>query len=173
MGGEKHTSAASGGAFRDKNLLKQGQLSVSCLLKAMLLDVSADPLRCDLVTYCPSTIAIFPAFPAPQAPLNAWELTKDGPGTHTLEPCDDVRDGVPGREGAKDMDMVRTHLHVLNGDVILLRNIGKELPHPLLYLALQHVSPVLGDLQKNKIPYIVEPLTGTSSQVLSTAERFL
>ncbi len=42
------------------------------------------------------------------------------------------------------MDMVRTHLHVLNGDVILLRNIGKELPHPLLYLALQHVSPVLG-----------------------------
>ena len=31
----------------------------------------------------------------------------------------------------------------------------------------------VGDLQKNKIPYIVEPLTGTSSQVLSTAERFL
>ena len=29
------------------------------------------------------------------------------------------------------------------------------------------------DLQKNKIPYIVEPLTGTSSQVLSTDERFL
>jgi len=110
----------------------------------MLLDVSADHLRCDLVTYCPSKIAIFPAFPAPQAPLNAWELTKDGPGTHTLEPCHDVRDGVPGREGAKDMAMVRTHLHVLNGDVILLRNIGKELPHPLLYLALQHVSPVLG-----------------------------
>ncbi len=42
------------------------------------------------------------------------------------------------------MDMVRTHLHFLNGDVILLRNIGKELPHPLLYLALQHVSPILG-----------------------------
>ncbi len=29
------------------------------------------------------------------------------------------------------------------------------------------------DLQKNKIPYIVAPLTGTSSQVLSTDERFL
>jgi hypothetical protein len=31
----------------------------------------------------------------------------------------------------------------------------------------------IGDLQKNKIPYIVEPLTGTSSQVLYTDERFL
>jgi hypothetical protein len=29
------------------------------------------------------------------------------------------------------------------------------------------------DLQKNKIPYIIEPLTGTSSQVLYTDERFL
>jgi hypothetical protein len=28
-------------------------------------------------------------------------------------------------------------------------------------------------LQKNKIPYIVAPLTGTSSQVLYTDERFL
>ena len=35
------------------------------------------------------------------------------------------------------------------------------------------VVEVIRDLQKNKIPYIVEPLTGTSSQVLSTAERFL
>ena len=34
-------------------------------------------------------------------------------------------------------------------------------------------TAVIRDLQKNKIPYIVEPLTGTSSQVLSTAERFL
>jgi hypothetical protein len=31
----------------------------------------------------------------------------------------------------------------------------------------------LRDLQKNKIPYIVAPLTGTSSQVLSTDDRFL
>src|SRR2546428_11822927 len=108
MGGEKKIPAASGGAFRDKNLLKQGQLSVSCLLKAMLLDVSADHLRCDLVTYCPSTIAIFPAFPAPQAPLKPWELTKDGPGTPTLEPCHDLRAGGPGREGGKGKDNGRT-----------------------------------------------------------------
>src|SRR5437773_11299227 len=107
----------------------------------MLLDVSADHLRCDLVTYCPSTIAIFPAFPTPQAPLNAWELTKDGPGTHTLEPCHDVRDGVRGREGAKDIDMVRTHLHVFNGDVILLRIIGKELPTRLLFSPWQPSCP--------------------------------
>jgi len=42
----------------------------------------------------------------------------------------------------------------------------------LLTLSLSE-RRALGDLQKNKIPYIVEPLTGTSSQVLSTAERFL
>src|SRR5438445_12374690 len=98
----------------------------------MLLDVSADHLRCDLVTYCPSTIAIFPAFPAPQAPLNAWELTKDAPATHTLEPCHDVRDGVRGREAGKDRDMGRTHLHVLIVTVILLWHIGTELPNPSL-----------------------------------------
>src|SRR2546425_98878 len=79
-----------------------------------------------------------------QAPLDAWELTKDGPGTQTLKACHDLRDGVPGREGAKDMDMVGTDLHFLHGDVILLRNIGKEFPYPLLDLPLQDVSPVLG-----------------------------
>jgi len=110
----------------------------------MLLDVSADDLRRDLATHGTGKIAIFPEFPAPQAPLDAWELTKDGPGTQPLKACHDLRDGVPGREGAKDMDMVGTDLHFLHGDVILLRNIGKELPDPLLDLPLQDVSPVLG-----------------------------
>src|SRR5712692_6144514 len=102
----------------------------------MLLDVSADHFRRDLVTHRASKIAIFPEFPAPQAPLDTWELAKDGPGTQTLKPGDDLRDGVPGREGAKDMDMVRTHLHLFNGDIILRRNIGEECPDPLLDLAL-------------------------------------
>ena len=42
------------------------------------------------------------------------------------------------------MDMIRTHLHFLDGNVILLRNIGKEFPYPLLNLASQDVAPVLG-----------------------------
>ena len=46
------------------------------------------------------------------------------------------------------MDMVRTHLHFLNGDVILLRNIGKEFLHSLLDLTLQHVCRYLGDHTK-------------------------
>jgi hypothetical protein len=41
------------------------------------------------------------------------------------------------------MDMVRTLFHLFNGDVILLCNIAKELLHPLLYLALQRIAPVL------------------------------
>jgi len=102
----------------------------------MLLNVSADHLRRDLVPYRTGKIAIFPEFSAPQAPLDAWELPKDGPGTQTLEPGHDLRDRVPGRKGAKDMDMVGTHLHLFNGDVILLRNIRKELLDPLLYLTL-------------------------------------
>ena len=110
----------------------------------MLLDVSADHVRRDLVTHRASTRAIFPECPAPQAPRDPWERAKDGPGTHTLDPGDDVRDGVPGREGAQDMDMVRTHLHLCKGDVILLRHIGEEFPDPLWALALSHVSPVLG-----------------------------
>jgi hypothetical protein len=42
------------------------------------------------------------------------------------------------------MDMVWTHLHVLHGDVVLLRHIGTELPSPLLDLTLQDVAPILG-----------------------------
>ena len=75
----------------------------------MMLDISADDLRRDLITYRTSKIAIFPKFPAPEAALHSWELTKNGPGTQTLKPCDDLRERVSGREGAKDMDMVWTH----------------------------------------------------------------
>ena len=42
------------------------------------------------------------------------------------------------------MPMVWTHLHCLHGDVLLLRNIGKELPDPLLDRALQDIAPVRG-----------------------------
>ena len=48
--------------------------------------------------------------------------------------------GVPRRKGAKDMDMVWTHLHFFNGDVILLRNIGKELLHPVLDLSISALT---------------------------------
>src|SRR5262249_60873523 len=110
----------------------------------MLLDVSADDLRRDLVTHRTSTIAIFPECPAPQAPFDSRELTKDGPGTQTLEACHDLRNGVPGREWAKDMDRVGTDRHFLKGYGILLRNIGTRLPCPLLALPLQDVWSSLG-----------------------------
>ena len=42
------------------------------------------------------------------------------------------------------MDMIRTDLQLLNGDVILFCNIGKELLHLSLYFALPYVLPVLG-----------------------------
>ena len=69
----------------------------------MLWDVSADHFRRDLVPHCPHKIAIFPEFPAPETPLDSWELAKDGAGAQTLKSGDDLRDGVSGREGAKEM----------------------------------------------------------------------
>ena len=137
-------SAASGGAFRDKNLFKQGQWRVPSFLNAMVLDIPADDLRCDLVTNRTSKIAIFPELPAPEATLHAGELTKDSPGTQTLEPCNDLRDRVSGWEGAKDMDMVWTHLHCLYGDVGLRGHIRQKLPDSLLYLAWQNITAILG-----------------------------
>jgi hypothetical protein len=110
----------------------------------MLLDISADDLRRDLITYCTSKIAIFPELPAPEATLHAWELTEESPGAQTLESRYDLRDRISGREGAKDMDMVWTHLHFLYRDVVLLCNISKKLPDPLLYLALQDITAILG-----------------------------
>ena len=110
----------------------------------MLLDVSADHLHCDLITHCPSKIPIFSEFSTPQMPLDAWELAKDGPRTQTLAPGNDVCERVPGWEGAKERHVVGTHLHCLNGDIILLRTIGKELLHPLLDLTLPPIASVLG-----------------------------
>ena len=107
----------------------------------MMLDISADDLRRDLITYRTSTVAIFPKFPAPEATLHPWELTKNGPGTQTLAPCDDLRDSVSGREGTKDMALVWTHLHLLDDDVVWLCDISTKLPDPLLYLALQVRQP--------------------------------
>src|SRR5262249_20868593 len=120
------------------------QLSVSGLLKTMLLDIAADHFRRDLVPYSTSKIAIFPEFSTPQAPLDPWKLAKDGPGAQTLEPGHDLRDGVPWWEGAKNVDMIWAHLHLFNGDVILFRYIGKKLLHPSLDFALQDITPVLG-----------------------------
>src|SRR5437867_8599023 len=102
----------------------------------MLLDVPADHFRRHLVTHCPGKIAIFPEFSAPQAPLDTGELAKDGSGTQTLEPGHHLRNRVPRREGAEDMNMVWTHLHLLDRDVILLRNVSKELLHAPLDLSL-------------------------------------
>ena len=42
------------------------------------------------------------------------------------------------------MDVVRTHLHLFDGDVVLLRNIREEFLHPSLDLALQHITSVFG-----------------------------
>jgi hypothetical protein len=115
------------GSFRDKNLCKQRQLSVPSFLKAMVLDIPADDLRCDFVPYRTRTIAIFPAFPAPEATLHAWTLTQESPGTQALAPRDDLRQRVSGRAGAKARDRVWTHLHVLSRDVVLLCNSRQKL----------------------------------------------
>jgi hypothetical protein len=110
----------------------------------MVLDIPADDLRCDFVPYRTRTIAIFPAFPAPEATLHAWTLTQESPGTQALAPRDDLRQRVSGRAGAKARDRVWTHLHVLSRDVVLLCNSRQKLLDPLLYLALQDITALLG-----------------------------
>ena len=67
-----------------------------------------------------------------------------------LVPTDAAMRGAEGRHGLDELVDLGIQKRVMAGDPGNLR-----------------------DLQKNKIPYIVEPLTGTSSQVLYTDERFL
>jgi len=110
----------------------------------MVLNISADDRRRDLVTYCPSNIALFPEFPAPEATLHAWKRTQDSPGTQTLAPRDDLRARVAGWEGAQDVDMIWTHLHFLSRNVILLGTVSTKLPDPLLSLAWQDITALLG-----------------------------
>jgi hypothetical protein len=132
--------------FRDNNqhLCKQGSLRLASLLKAMRLDRAAEDLRRDFVTSCAGEIALFPALPAPEATLHAEKPPTERPGTHTLEPRDDLRNRVAGRKGAKEMDMIGTHLHCLDRNVIRLRNIGTELLYSPLHRTLQHVASVRG-----------------------------
>ena len=110
----------------------------------MILNIAADDLSGDVVTHRAGKIAIFPEFPAPETPLDSRKFPKDGPSTQAFEPSNNLADGIPRREGAKNMDRVWTDLHFLQGNVILLRNIGKEFPYPLLDLALQDIPPILG-----------------------------
>ena len=104
--------------------------------------VSADHLRRDLVAHGTSHIASCPAVATPQAPLEPWALARDGPGTHTLAPCHDWRDRVPGRERAKNMDMVRTHVHLLTGEVLQQSKIATALWHPRWSRAGPDSAPV-------------------------------
>src|SRR5207245_11367159 len=129
----------------------------------MMLDISADDLRRNLVPYRTSKIAIFPELPAAEATLHALELTKDSPGTQTLEPCHDLRDRVSGREGAKDMDMVWTHFHLRYGDVVLLGNIREKLPDSLLYLALQDITAIL--VRPEQVIQVIVDVMGSASEV--------
>ncbi len=72
---------------------------------------------------------------------------------------------LPGPYGAHPVSSSR---QCVSGGGEAQRTRSTHRPHG----GLTHTRAV-GDLQKNKIPYIVEPLTGTSSQVLYTDERFL
>jgi hypothetical protein len=47
-------------------------------------------------------------------------------------------------EGTKDRDMLRTHLHLLDGQSILLRHIGTECLGPPLYRAVRRVASIRG-----------------------------
>ena len=110
----------------------------------MLLDIPTDHLGSDLVPHRPNKIPIFPEFSAPQTAFDPWELAKDGAGASALKPRHDLCDGVAWREGTKNMDMVWTHLHLFNGDVVLLCNIGTKFLYPPLNLAWQNITPVFG-----------------------------
>jgi hypothetical protein len=88
--------------------------------------------------------SLFPEFSTPQAPLALRECTKERSRTQTLAPGHHLGAGIPEREGTKAMDMLRTHLHLLNGTIIWLGNISKVLLDPPLHRALHHVAAVLG-----------------------------
>jgi hypothetical protein len=127
----------------------------------MMLNIAADDFGGDFITHRAGEIPIFPEFPAPETPLDPWKFPKDSPSAQALKPSDYLADGIPGREGAKNMDMIWTDLHFLQGNVILLGDIGKEVPYPLLDFALQDVSSILGRPHQ-VVQGIVDRMRGTS-----------
>lgn len=110
----------------------------------MVLDIPANNLGRHFITDRADKIAIFPEFSAPQPTLEARELSKNGTSTQTFEAGHDLRNRVPRRKRAKNVDMIGTDFHLFDHDVVLERDISEELFHALLYVTVQDISAILG-----------------------------
>ena len=126
-----------------QRLFEKVQRRITGFLSTMMLNIPTNCLRCHVVTDRAGKIAIVPEFSAPKTPLDAWKFLKNRPRTEVFEKDHHWRNGITRWKGTEQMHMIRTHFHLLKSHILLLRNIGKQFPNPLLNLPLQDIAPVL------------------------------
>jgi hypothetical protein len=132
----------------------------------MMLNISADDFGGHLVTDGAGKIPILPKLPAPQAPFDARKFPENRSSAQALETSHDLDDRVPGWEGAKIWWSGLPSISS-SSDVILLRNIGKEFPYPLLDLTFQDIPPILGR-PNQMVQSIVDRMRGASENHADT-----
>src|ERR1044072_1762016 len=110
----------------------------------MMLYVFANHFCGYLVAYRAGEIAVFPELPTPQLPFHLWVLPKDGSRTQTLEPRYHLRYRIVWGERTENMYVVKTYLHLFDGNVVLFGNLCKHLTHPLGNRTLQKFLAILG-----------------------------
>ena len=144
-----------------QRLFEKVQRRITGFLSTMMLNIPTNCLRCHVVTDRAGKIAIVPEFSAPKTPLDAWKFLKNRPRTEVFEKDHHWRNGITRWKGTEQMHMIRTHFHLLKSHILLLRNIGKQFPNPLLNLPLQDIAPVLRRPDQ-MVQGIVNGMRGTS-----------
>ena len=109
----------------------------------MMLNIFANHFRRHFVADRSGEIAVFPEFPAPQLPFDLRVLSEDRSRTQTLEPRHHLGNRIARRKRAEEMNVIRTHLHLFDGDVIVLSNLLKQFADTLGQFALQNLLTIL------------------------------
>jgi len=110
----------------------------------MILNVPTDDLRCDLIPHGAYEIAIFPKLSFPQLLHKLWKLLKQHTGRDAFESAYHLGNRVARWKRHEQMDMILSHFHRINLNLVIQRNLFKQLFDPLLQIAPQNPFAIFG-----------------------------
>ena len=112
-------------------------------LVSMIFDVALDQIRCNLISHRPRKISIFPKLPSPQLLLYLRKLIKYLTGRYTLQHPYHFGYRIPRWKTQKEMNMVRSHFHLLNLKPMVSCDLRKEFSNSFPNILSFNPFPVL------------------------------
>jgi len=108
----------------------------------LILDITAYDLGGDLVSHGSNEVSVTPEFSAPEFVFQRWELLEHFAGREALEDFNGLGDGVPGRKGEKEVDMIGHDLHGVNVEAVTLSDCLKYFLESISEAARKKAFPV-------------------------------